>query len=127
MFGAVEQESIHTESMDVNMTRPRSITDAPSADQSQLIRRVTQTASGTLIEPAGELRDRLRYESESVCRSILGVSDEASWEEISNAHSRLVADMTPGPKADHQRVTLALAMLDEVNLAFASLQRQAVA
>lgn len=64
---------------------------------------------------------------DSVCRATLGVTDDASWETICAAHARLVADLTPGPRASHQRVHLALAMLDEVNEAFAALQQKAVA
>ncbi len=113
MFGAVEQPVVGSQ-------RVRNV--APGQDVRKMSR---EWSSLALIEPGDQLGDRLRYESEAVCRSILGVSDDASWEQICEAHARLVADMTPGPKADHQRVTLALAMLDEANLAFASLQRQA--
>ncbi len=98
------------------------------AVQPQSVRKMAHAGSTTLGNTSDDgNRDRVRFESESTCRSILGVSPEATWEEICEAHERLVADMTPGPKADHLRVTLALSMLDEVNLAFASLQRQAVA
>lgn len=74
-----------------------------------------------------ETPPQARFESESSCRSILGVPENASWDDICAAHARLVSDMTPGPGADHSRVQLALSMLDEVDQAFATLQRQAVA
>ncbi len=52
----------------------------------------------------------------------LGLNPGASWEEVCQAHARLVADLTPGPGADHRNVELANRLLDEVNQAFDSLR-----
>ena len=57
----------------------------------------------------------------------LGLSPGASWEEVSRAHASLVADLTPGPGASHRNVALAMALLDEVNSAYASLRLLSVA
>ena len=53
---------------------------------------------------------------------VLGLPHDASWDEICEAHARLVADLTPGPDASHGKVALAERLLDEVNLAFDSLR-----
>ncbi len=52
----------------------------------------------------------------------LGLRTGASWDEICDAHRRLVSDLTPGPEASHRNVALANRLLDEVNQAFASLR-----
>jgi len=57
----------------------------------------------------------------------LGLGETASWEDIERAHERLVADLTPGPEADHKNVEMALEMLAEVNEAFARLRHIQVA
>ncbi len=57
----------------------------------------------------------------------LGLSPGASWEEVSRAHASLVADLTPGPGASHRNVAMAMALLDEVNSAYASLRLLSVA
>lgn len=58
---------------------------------------------------------------------VLGLSNDASWEDICSAHERLVADLTPSVGANHQNVALAEAFLREVNEAFSSLQIRSVA
>ncbi|MEM9654669.1 MAG: hypothetical protein AAGA65_21440 [Actinomycetota bacterium] len=58
---------------------------------------------------------------------ILGLSNDASWDDICAAHQRLVADLTPSAGATHQNVALAEAFLREVNDAFSSLQIRSVA
>lgn len=57
----------------------------------------------------------------------LGLTEGATWEEITEAHRRLVSDLTPGPSASHRKVALAQTYLDEVNAAYESLQMLAVA
>lgn len=57
----------------------------------------------------------------------LGLSVGASWDEITQAHARLVSDLTPGPGASHRNVALAEELLAEVNQALASLRMQSVA
>lgn len=57
----------------------------------------------------------------------LGLPPEASWEQVTDAHRRLVSDLTPGPGASHQKVQLAEEFLKEVNRAYASLRTLAVA
>ncbi len=52
----------------------------------------------------------------------LGLPANATWDEVCEAHSRLVSDLTPGPDANHGNVALARRLLDEVNHAFASLR-----
>lgn len=59
--------------------------------------------------------------------SVLGLHETASAEDISAAHRRLVSDLTPGPDANHGRVELALAMLEEVDQAYRWLKLSAVA
>lgn len=58
---------------------------------------------------------------------VLGLSHDASWDDICAAHRRLVADLTPSAGANHQNVALAEAFLREVNDAFSSLQIRSVA
>ena len=58
---------------------------------------------------------------------VLGLSNDATWDDICTAHARLVADLTPGADATHQNVALAEAFLREVNEAFSSLQIRSVA
>ncbi len=58
---------------------------------------------------------------------MLGLSPGATWDEITEAHARLVSDLTPGPNASHRNVSLAEQFLNEVNQAFASLRMQSVA
>lgn len=58
---------------------------------------------------------------------VLGLSYDASWDDICDAHQRLVADLTPGAGAAHQNVALAESFLQEVNDAFSSLQIRSVA
>lgn len=58
---------------------------------------------------------------------MLGLAPGASWDEIVEAHARLVSDLTPGPNASHRNVSLAEQFLSEVNQAFASLRMQSVA
>ena len=58
---------------------------------------------------------------------MLGLSPGATWEDITEAHARLVSDLTPGPNASHRNVSLAEQFLSEVNQAFASLRMQSVA
>lgn len=53
---------------------------------------------------------------------VLGLTTEATWDEIRAAHRRLVADLTPGPDATHRNVALANHLLAEVNRAFDSLR-----
>lgn len=53
---------------------------------------------------------------------ILGLRGHATWDEIQDAHARLVADLTPGPGASHRNVALATQLLDEVNAAFRALR-----
>lgn len=53
---------------------------------------------------------------------VLGLSPDASWEQILEAHARLVSDLTPGDGADHGNVALAERLLDEVNRAFDALR-----
>ncbi len=57
----------------------------------------------------------------------LGLSSGASWDEVERAYRSLVSDLTPGADANHRNVTLALAMLHEVNEAFDSLSVRRVA
>lgn len=52
---------------------------------------------------------------------ILGLSLGASWDQIRQAHSRLVSDLTPGPNANHRNVELAKQLLGEVNRAYDAL------
>lgn len=59
--------------------------------------------------------------------AVLGLDDTATAEDITTAYRRLVSDLTPGPDADHGRVELALAMLEEVNQAYRWLEISAVA
>lgn len=58
---------------------------------------------------------------------VLGLAPGATWEDICQAHARLVADLTPGPDASHRNVALAEKLLDEVNAAFAALRFSSVA
>lgn len=53
---------------------------------------------------------------------VLGLAPDATWDEIRTAHRRLVADLTPGPDANHRNVALANRLLAEVNRAFDSLR-----
>lgn len=78
-------------------------------------RNENQDASGTSFDDVAE---NLR---------VLGLSYDATWEDICAAHARLVADLTPGADATHQNVALAEAFLREVNEAFSSLQIRSVA
>jgi hypothetical protein len=59
--------------------------------------------------------------------AVLGLDETATVEDITLAHHRLVSDLTPGPDADHGRVELALAMLEEVDQAYRWLKMSAVA
>lgn len=59
--------------------------------------------------------------------SVLGLDDTASWPDVERAYGRLVADLTPGPDANHRNVGLALRMLDEVNQAYRTLRGKRVA
>jgi curved DNA-binding protein CbpA len=58
---------------------------------------------------------------------VLGLTNDASWDDICDAHQRLVADLTPSVGAAHQNVALAESFLREVNEAFSSLQIRSVA
>lgn len=71
------------------------------------------------LDERGEIRRRQL--------SVLGLDETASAEDISAAHRRLVSDLTPGPDANHGRVELALAMLEEVDQAYRWLKLSAVA
>lgn len=62
---------------------------------------------------------------ESAALRVLGVPPDASWDDITRAHARLVADLTPGPGASHRNVALATRLLQEVEQAFSSLQVRA--
>lgn len=53
---------------------------------------------------------------------VLGLPSDAGWDEICDAHRRLVSDLTPGPEATHRNVALANQLLSEVNSAFDSLR-----
>ena len=75
-------------------------------------------ASSTTSDNDAELATHLRA---------LGLSEGASWEDITEAHRRLVSDLTPGPSASHRKVSLAKKYLAEVNAAYESLQLLAVA
>ncbi len=57
---------------------------------------------------------------------VLGLGATASWDDIREAHARLVADLTPGPGASHGKVALARRLLDEVNLAFDALRARSL-
>jgi hypothetical protein len=57
----------------------------------------------------------------------LGLPASATWEQATEAHRRLVADLTPGPDASHSNVELAYRYLNEVNQAYASLRTLAAA
>ncbi|MEM7276235.1 MAG: hypothetical protein AAF547_24385 [Actinomycetota bacterium] len=57
---------------------------------------------------------------------VLGLGPGASWDEICDAHRRLVADLTPGAGASHPNVALAESFLREVNDAFSSLRIHSV-
>ena len=58
---------------------------------------------------------------------ILGLRPGASWDQVTQAHDRLVSDLTPGPGASHRNVALAEQFLSEVNNAYASLRVLSVA
>lgn len=73
-------------------------------------------------EAADEQANGGRGDVTSAELRVLGLPAEASWEEIREAHAKLVADLTPGPEASHGNVALARRLLDEVNLAFDSLR-----
>lgn len=66
-------------------------------------------------------------EESTVCLSILGLKDGASWEHIHAAHQSLVADLTPGSGASHSKVELAQSLLAEVNEAYDTLRLRHVA
>ncbi len=57
----------------------------------------------------------------------LGLSADATWPQVDEAHRRLVADLTPGPGASHRKVELAEQFLAEVNQAYSALRTIAVA
>lgn len=82
------------------------------------------TADSALPCPTatGEDATSNRGEDPSADLRVLGLRTKASWEEIRDAHARLVADLTPGPDASHGNVALARELLNEVNLAFDSLR-----
>lgn len=85
--------------MDNRMTAD-AVTDPPA---------VARTARPHLDDAAPELR-------------ALGLPANAGWDQICEAHARLVADLTPGPDAAHGNVGLAKRLLDEVNGAFDTLR-----
>lgn len=82
-------------------------------------------ASTTSVERSGRFDDGRRLPSADHLQT-LGLRPGASWDEITEAHARLVADLTPGPGASHRNVALAEQFLAEVNQALASLRVQSV-
>lgn len=63
-----------------------------------------------------------RIETPCADLRVLGLPPDANWEQILEAHARLVSDLTPGDGADHGNVALAERLLDEVNRAFDALR-----
>lgn len=74
-------------------------------------------------EPAPKARGDARTTANL---EVLGLPPGARWDEITDAHARLVSDLTPGLDASHRNVALAEQFLHEVNEAFASLRLQSV-
>ncbi|MGH1489686.1 MAG: hypothetical protein ACRBK7_09880 [Acidimicrobiales bacterium] len=87
--------------------------------------------SATAKKAAGKTSATDKAASDSPATAVhlqmLGLSPGATWDEITEAHARLVSDLTPGPNASHRNVSLAEQFLSEVNQAFASLRMQSVA
>ncbi len=77
------------------------------------------------VDPNGRA-DLGRRQSSADHLQTLGLRPGASWDEIAEAHARLVADLTPGTGASHRNVALAQQLLAEVNQALASLRVQSV-
>jgi hypothetical protein len=84
-------------------------------------RMATDVANGR-TEVAAVSVSGSRVEDRCADLRVLGLSAEASWEQILAAPARLVSDLTPGDGADHGNVALAERLLDEVNRAFDALR-----
>jgi hypothetical protein len=103
-----------------------------------LFRRTSTNEQSSTKQPQQEATDKAAEpvvtpftvaddEATAVHLQMLGLGPGATWDEITEAHARLVSDLTPGPNASHRNVSLAEQFLSEVNQAFASLRMQSVA
>ncbi len=102
----------------------------PSSDRSSR-QRFDAAEGGVGNHPNGTRRATHTISNQGEIRrhqlAVLGLDETATVEDITLAHYRLVSDLTPGQDADHSRVELALAMLEEVDQAFRWLKMSAVA
>ena len=82
----------------------------------------SRTSQAETLVTSGET-DHLSLTNDATAHlQALGLPPGATWEQATEAHRRLVADLTPGPDASHSNVELAQRYLSEVNQAFASLR-----
>lgn len=80
------------------------------------------TAETVADRPAVTASTNSRIDDTAPEFRVLGLPANAGWDQICEAHARLVADLTPGPDAAHGNVGLAKRLLDEVNGAFDTLR-----